>query len=342
MKKQITVLLALLLVLALAAGCSATATPTTSAATTSAATTSSQATTQPAQKYSIGVSVPSLEFTFFATMKTAIEEAYPTGTVEVKVYDGENSQEKQNKDIEDMITMGFDGIVLIPITVEGATPAIAYANEKKIPVITVDREVTEEAGVEVVGFVGADHVTMGEGAGELLIEALEKKFPGATTWNVIEIEGTQGASATIKRGEGIHKILDNNKKINVIATLDGDFSTTNALNIAEDSLIANKDLNAFICHNDNMADGCYQALLNANRVGDVVIIGIDGQLATVKTIQAGGIQGTVIQYPKMVTLGIELLEKYLNGEKIEYYNYYPTDKCGPDQVEKFIAEGKPW
>ncbi|MBR4078760.1 MAG: substrate-binding domain-containing protein [Christensenellaceae bacterium] len=292
--------------------------------------------------YQIGVSVPSMEYTFFAQMETEINNVYPTDDVTVTVYDGENNQEKQNKDVEDMITMGYDGIVLIPITVEGAAPAIAYANEKKVPVITVDREVTPDAGVEVIGFVGADHVPMGEGSAELLIAALEKMYPDEEKWNVIELEGTQGASATLLRGEGIHNVLDKDPRINIISSLDANFSTTEALSIAEDSLIANEDLHAFIGHNDDIAIGCYQALVNANKVGKVAITGIDGTLACVEKVADGGIQGTVIQFPAMVTLGVETLVKYLNGEEVEFYNYYPTEKIAPEDAQSFIDAGKPY
>ncbi len=292
--------------------------------------------------YQIGVSIPSLEYTFFAQMETEINKVYPTDNVKVTVYDGENNQEKQNKDVEDMITMGYDGIVIIPITVEGAAPAIAYANEKKVPVITVDREVTADAGVEVIGFVGADHVPMGEGSAELLIAALEKMYPNEEKWNVIELEGTQGASATLLRGKGIHNVLDKDPRINLISSLDANFSTTEALSIAEDCLTANENLHAFIGHNDDIAIGCYQALVNVNKVGKVAITGIDGTLACVEKVADGGIQGTVIQFPAMVTLGVETLVKYLDGEDIEFYNYYPTEKIGPEDAQRFIDEGKPY
>jgi len=350
--KKLALFLSIVMVLAMALACSPAASapaadaPAADAPAADAPAADAPAADAPAAEeggaYKIGISIPSAEMTFFATMQTEIENAFPTDRIEATVYDAENSQEKQNKDVEDMITMGYDGIVLIPITVEGAAPAIAYANEKGIPVITADRQVTPDLGVEVIGFVGSDHVPMGRGAGELLVEALEAKFPDAEKWNVIEIEGTQGSSAQIDRGKGIHEIIDANDRVNVIASLDGDFLTTNALSIAEDSLIANPDLHGFICHNDNMADGVYQALVNANRVGDVVIIGIDGQAATVQNIVDGGIQGTVIQYPRMVVMATELMADHLDGKTIDEVSFYPTDKCGPADAAAAIAEGKAW
>ena len=292
--------------------------------------------------YEIGVSVPSLEFTFFAAMKAACDAAYPTDEVVVTVYDGENNQEKQNKDVEDMITKGVDGIVLIPNTVEGAVPAIKYANEMNVPVLTVDREVTPEAGVDVIGFVGSDHVPMGISAAEQLIAGLKEKFPDVETYNVVEIEGTQGASATILRGQGIHEVLEKDPSINIIGSFDGDFSTTEATSIAEDMLTAHPDLHGFICHNDMEAEGCYQALVNANRKGEIVIVGIDGQLSTVQKVVTGDIYATVIQYPAMVTMGVDVMVDYLNGKEIEKVSYYPTDPVPPTAAQEMIDNGNAW
>jgi ribose transport system substrate-binding protein len=125
MKKIISVVLVLCLVL-FAAACGAK----TDDATTGDAASGDAASGD--TQYEFGLSVPSLEFTFFAAMKTAVESEFPRDGISVTVYNGENNQEKQNKDVEDMISKGVDGIVLIPITVEGAIPAIKYANEQAL------------------------------------------------------------------------------------------------------------------------------------------------------------------------------------------------------------------
>jgi ribose transport system substrate-binding protein len=296
-----------------------------------------------AESYNFGLSLPSLEFTFFATMKTAVEKQYPTDRIQITVYNAENNQEKQNKDIEDMISKGVDGIVLIPITVEGAVPAIKYANEKDVPVITVDRAVTPETGVETVSFVGSDHYPMGVQAAEMLIQALEEKFPDAEKWNVVELEGTPGASAAIERGSGIKDTIAAEPRINLVSSLNGEFSTTTATSVAEDVLTANPDLHGFICQNDMMAEGCYQALVNANRLGEIVIIGIDGQLSTVQKIVEGNIHGTVIQYPdRMAIKGIELLADSLDGKTVEDTVFVPTEAIPPSEAKRFVDEGLAW
>lgn len=346
MKKLLGVILVLSLVLALVA-CSSpsvdSSEPSDQQETMEQQTASAEMSEPISEPYNFGLSLPSLEFTFFATMKTNVEEQYPTDRIEVTVYNAENNQEKQNKDIEDMISKGVDGIVLIPITVEGAVPAIKYANEKGVPVITVDRAVTPETGVETVSFVGSDHYPMGVQAAEMLIAALEEKFPDAEKWNVVELEGTPGSSAAIERGAGIKDTLATESRINLISSLNGEFSTTTATSVAEDVLTANPELHGFICHNDMMAEGCYQALVNANRLGEVVIIGIDGQLSTVQKIVEGNIMGTVIQYPdRMAIKGIELLADYLDGKTVESTVYVPTEVIPPSEAQRFIDEGLAW
>ena len=349
MKKALSILLVIALLVAMSACAAPAAQPSASQSasaseTTSVSQTPSASETPAAKKYQFGLSVPSLEFTFFAAMKTAVEKKFPAGgDIEVTVYNGENNQEKQNKDVEDMISKGLNGIVLIPITVEGAIPAIKYANEKKVPVITVDRQVTAETGVETVSFVGSDHYPMGVQAAEMLIKALNEKFPSAAKWNVVELEGTPGSSAAIQRGKGMNDTMAKEPKINIISSLNGEFSTTTATSIAEDVLTANPDLNAFICHNDMMAEGCYQALVNANKLGKVIIIGIDGQLSTVQKIVEGNIMGTVIQYPDRMSIkGIELLADFLNGKTVEATVYVPTEPIPPSEAQRFIDEKLAW
>jgi ribose transport system substrate-binding protein len=294
--------------------------------------------TESGGKYKIGVSIPSAEYTFFAQMESDIKKAYPSDRAEVTVFDGQNNQQKQNQDVEDMITQKYNGIVLIPITVEGAVPAIEYANKQKVPIITVDREVAADTGVEVIGFVGADHRPMGVESARLLIAAMEKMFPGESSYNVVELLGTQGSSAAIFREEGIHSVFDQDPRIKYIS-LDANFATPTALSVTEDQLTANPNLHGVVAHNDDMAEGAYQALVNANKVGQVAITGIDGKRSMIELVAKGGTQGTVIQYPRMVTMGVEVLCDYLDGNQIQYTNFYPTDGCGPDVAQQKLDEG---
>ena len=293
--------------------------------------------------YHFGFSLPTLDVTFFGHMNVALQKIYPTDRITLTILNGENNQQKQVSDIENLIGMGVDGIVLIPITIEGTLPAIRLANEHNIPVITVDRAIAEGSGVDIVSFVGSDHYPLGLQAGEMLVEALEEHFPDAEEWKVVELEGTPGSHPAIQRGLAINSIISANPRINKIASLNGEFQTTTAMNIAENILTANPDIHAFVCHNDMMAEGVRQALINHGKLREVVIIGIDGQISTVEAIAEGTIHGTVIQYPdRMAVRGIELLAEFVDGKQVDPIVYVPTDKIPPSEAQRFIDEGIAW
>ena len=154
--------------------------------------------------YRIGVSFPTTSLLFRSAMFQLLEEFdLSEGSVELILCDGENSQEKQNQDLVNLIDDPVDGIILIPYTMEGPLPAIQYANDRGIPVLTLDNRVESSSLSRTIGYVGAEHVTMGEQAARLLISALEEHFPDAAQWNVIYLTGIPNSSGAVDRDTGI-------------------------------------------------------------------------------------------------------------------------------------------
>ncbi|SDI42267.1 D-ribose ABC transporter substrate-binding protein [Paenibacillus naphthalenovorans] len=276
------------------------------------------------KKLVIGTSVPSLEFTFFVAAQKSWQETAKELGVEAPFYNAENNQAKQNRDVEDMIVKKVNAIVLIPITTEGVTPAIKAANEAGIPVFTVDRSVTSK-DAKVVAHIGTNHEDMGENAAKLFLKGLEEKYPNEPVWNVAELQGTPGSSAAIERGKGIHNILENNPKVKIVASLNGEFQSTTAMRAAENILTANKTLHGFIAHNDMMIEGAWQAAKAANRDTQLIMVGMDGQKSTVEKIKSGEIYGSALQYPSMLGDGLKTAVKHLNQEKVEEQVWVPTD-----------------
>lgn len=294
------------------------------------------------EKYVIGTSVPSLEFTFFVATQKEWEQAAEEQGVEALFFNGEDNQSKQNQDIEDMVTRGVDALVIIPITTEGVIPAIRYANENGIPVFTVDRSVAEGSGVEVVAHIGTNHVDMGENAARKFLQGLEELHPDVATWKVAELEGTPGSSAAIERGRGIHNVLEADDRVEIVTSLTGEFSSTVALDVTEDILTAHSELHGIIAHNDMMIEGALQAAKGAGRAEDLVLYGMDGQVSTVERVLAGEIYGTSLQLPRMLGDGLRTAVKYLNGEEVEENVWVPTEIIDRDNAQSMLDEGKAW
>lgn len=292
----------------------------------------------------IGVSFPTTSLDFRKAMYHLLEEyaVQEDRKADLILLDGENSQRKQNQDLISLVDQPVDGIILIPYTMEGPIPAIQYANDQGVPVLTLDNRIEVASSAFTVGYVGADHYLMGLQAGELLVASLEEYFPDAELWNVVYLTGIPNSSGEVDRNTGIQQAISQNSRIQLLGEYNGAFTSIYAQSILDDCLNIYPDLHGVICQNDLMAEGCYLALEDHGLAGEVVVIGIDGQRSVVEKITQGNIAGTVIQYPSMVLQAIDDMCAFLQGEKLSYYNYQPTDPITRENAQEYLNQELPW
>lgn len=262
----------------------------------------------------VALSVPSLEFTFFARMENAFEQAKSDGAIssDSSFYDAGNSQSTQVSAVETAISNEVDLLLISAITAEGVINAIRKANDADIPVVAIDRNVAEG---KTVTYVASDNVRLGQRSTELCLSFMEDSGDG-DTYSIVQLEGTPGASVTNDRGEGFKKAVEENDSLDQLATQTGEFSTQNALSVMEDFITQYGDeIDGVFCQNDLMALGAHQALRNANM--SVPVTGIDGTEAWVEQFSDNQHYGTVAQLPeKMVTTAIESGKAHLAGEQV--------------------------
>jgi len=111
------------------------------------------------------LSVPSLEFTFFARMQNAFDAAVEENdNLTGNFLDAGNSQSDQVSDLETAISNGVDFIMVSPITAEGIAPIVDQANEEDIPIVTIDRNISEG---EIATYVASNNVDLGTQSMEL-------------------------------------------------------------------------------------------------------------------------------------------------------------------------------
>lgn len=263
----------------------------------------------------VALSVPSLEFTFFARMENAFEQAKSDGLIasESSFYDAGNSQSNQVSAVETAISNEVDFLMISAITAEGVISAIQQANDANVPVVAIDRNIAQG---ETVTYVASDNVQLGQRSTELCLSFMEESGDG-DTYDVVQLEGTPGASVTNDRGEGFSNAVSENDSLNQLATQTGEFSTQNALSVMEDFITQYGDeIDGVFCQNDLMALGAHQALRNANM--SVPVTGIDGTEAWVEQFSDNEYYGTIAQLPEeMVTTAIESGKAHLAGEDVQ-------------------------
>ncbi len=268
----------------------------------------------------IAFSVPGLNFPFFVHMMNLAEEhAAELGGIEFIPLDGQQngtpSSTKQTADLEAVTAQGIDGLVISPNDVAALAPAIQAVIDAGIPVVTVDRNVTD---VETLAHVGADNVEGGRAQGRYLIEILPDGG------DIYELQGQPGASPAIDRHAGLDEVLSAQDKINVVVSQTAEFARDKAVTVFESALAGNPEPKAVVAANDDMAFGVSEV---AQAQGlDIPIIGFDALPEALIAINDGTMAATVEQFPGgQATQAMDILVDFIrNGTAPAEHDTYLT------------------
>ncbi|MEA3337207.1 MAG: ABC transporter substrate-binding protein [Chloroflexota bacterium] len=193
--------------------------------------------------------------------------------VELKFSDAQQKQENQIKAIRSFIAQGVDVIGVAPVVASGWETVFQEAKDAGIPVVLVDRE-ADVADDLYATFIGSDFVWEGERACDIMANFLEEKG------NVVELQGTVGASAATDRMTGFAACLEEKyPEMAIIATQSGDFTRSKGKEVMEAFLKTHgEDIQGVYAHNDDMAIGAIQAIeeYGLKPGEDVILVSIDG------------------------------------------------------------------
>jgi ABC-type sugar transport system substrate-binding protein len=287
----------------------------------------------------IAFSVPGLNFPFFVHMMNLAEQhCKDLGGIDFIPLDGQQngapSSTKQTADLEAATAQGIDGLVISPNDVAALAPAIQAVIDAKIPVVTVDRNVTD---VATLAHVGADNVEGGRAQGRYLLEILPDGG------DIYELQGQPGATPAIDRHSGLDEILSAQDAVKVVVSQTAEFARDKAVTVFESALAGNPEPKAVVCANDDMAFGVSEV---AQAQGlSIPIIGFDALPEALIAINDGTMAATVEQFPGgQSTQAIDILVAFLkDGTQPEEHDTYLTpiliNKDNLDAAERAAEAG---
>lgn len=230
--------------------------------------------------------------------------------ITLKIADAQQKQENQIKAIRSFVAQGVDAIFLAPVVSTGWDSVLKEAKEAKIPVILLDRDI-DPAGKDLyLTAVTSDSVHEGEVAGKWLAKTV-----GTKPCNVVELQGTVGASVATNRKKGFDTAIASTSNIKVVRSQTGDFTRAKGKEVMESFIKAEgggKSICAVYAHNDDMMVGAIQAMKEAGlKPGkDVLTVSIDAVPDIFKAIAAGEANATVELTPDMAGPAFDALTAY--------------------------------
>jgi ABC-type sugar transport system substrate-binding protein len=244
-----------------------------------------------------------------------------------------NAQSDLNReitDIQSMVDQGADALIVSPLNSEGLDPALDYAFEAGVPVMTIDRLLTSaEPCQDYIGWVGSDFVEQGRRAADAMIEATGGEG------QLVILLGAPGVNVTTDRNAGfLERLEEEGSALEIVAQQTGNFEREEGQSVTEQLLQAHPDLSAIYAHNDEMALGAVAALQAAGREpGDVAIITIDGTEGAVQGIVDGWISGVIESNPRFGPLAFQALEDFYSGEGVPEVTIISDKEYTPENAE---------
>ncbi|MEU0754683.1 ABC transporter permease/substrate-binding protein [Streptomyces albogriseolus] len=279
-----------------------------------------------ADRPKIGLSLSTLNNPFFVQIRDGAEEEAMKLGVDLTVTDAQNDASQQANQLQNFTSGSLSAVVVNPVDSDAAGPSVRGANQAGIPVIAVDRGVTE---ADTSALVASDNV---EG-GALGAKALAEKLGGKGT--IVILQGQAGTSASRERGAGFAEGLKDYPGIKVVAKQPADFDRTKGLDVMTNLLQAHPDIDGVFAENDEMALGAIKAL--GSKAGtSVQVVGFDGTPDGLKAVRAGTLYASVAQQPsELGRIAVRNALRAVEGEKVEKMVKVPVKVVTKENVAGF-------
>ena len=232
--------------------------------------------------------------------------AYLQDDVELRFAAAYDSDERQIEQIDSLIKSGIDLLIVAPNQVATISPAIDRAFDQGIPVIVFERKTNSQ---KFTAFMSADNYEMGKVMGHYIVSRLNGQG------RVLEIKGLAGSSPAIERHNGFVEALKHAPGIQVVGSLQGDWTEPRAHTAVSQWLAAHPDtpVDLVFGMNDRSAIGARTAFLEANRSLPLFcgIDGLPGENGGIRQVRDSILDASYI-YPthgdKVLQLAIDILE----------------------------------
>ena len=232
---------------------------------------------------------------FWATMKKGIEEEAAKQGIKVDIFaaQSEDDTEGQLRILENCLAKNYKAIGVAPLSPTNLINGIVQANKKGIYVMNIDEKIDMDslkaAGGSVIAFATTDNVKVGEKGANFIIDKL------TDGGEVAIIEGKAGNASGEARKQGATAAFEAKDNIKLVGSQPADWDRQKALDTAASMIQQYPNLKAFYCCNDTMALGALQAVKNAGKLGEIMVVGTDGAAEALESVEAGELSATVAQ-----------------------------------------------
>lgn len=323
---------ALILALSLALGLAACSSPAGSSGESS----SPSANDGEKTSYKIGFSQCVMNHPFRIAMVDSVKEAAKAyDDVELIVVEGDGDVQTEITNIESLIQQGCDAIIVSSLSGTSIYPAYKEVYDAGIPLVIAASgcaQEDEDAYNYYDTFVSTDEVEMGRAAADYANELLNGEG------KIVMIRGVVESTNSMNRYVGWNEQVVNYPGLEVIVEQAANWLRLDANQVMTNILQANPEIDLVYCENDEMAMGCLEAIQDAGREDEIMIISMDGQEDAAQEIQKGGPFKLTITNCSDTTEALAAAYKLAHGESVDKRIILPYEMVTSENVDTYLAE----
>ncbi len=233
-------------------------------------------------------------FDFWEQVRLGAECAAQRAEGEVEVqWDGVTAETDVNGQVnllQNFIQQGVDGLVYAATDAKVLYQVTESAKQQNVTVVNIDSGT--EPQPEDVPVFATDNVAAAERVPDLIADEL-----GEQGGKVAFIPFQQGTLTNEQREEGFKEGLKDHPELELVAEQSSQSDYNVALRVTEDILTANPDLDAIFAANEPGVLGAAEAVRQAGKAGDIVIVGWDAAPEEIQGVREGVITALVVQNP---------------------------------------------
>lgn len=276
-------------------------------------------------KCNIGMTQINQTAVFFTQMNEGATKAASDAGCQLSIANANNDSAKQNSDIENFVSQGVTGLIVVAIDVNGVLPAVKAARAKGIKVVAIDAKLADGS---VDTFVGVDNAKAGASIGQYVVD---KGLAKGKSYGVVD---AKNSFIQNQREDNFRKVVDA-AGAKYTQSVSGDNVQEKAATAAQNLATAQSGLTFIYTTGEPATVGTVAALKgNAN----TKIIGWDLTKEVIGALDSGLAEAIVQQNPKQEGVqAVGELKSLIGGGTAKGFIDVPITIVTKANVEPFRA-----
>lgn len=278
---------------------------------------------EPAEECVIGMTTVNLTAIYFQQMNEGAQAAAEEAGCDLQIANANNDSAKQSSDIENFVTQGVTGLIVVAIDVNGVLPALAQATGQGVRTVAVNAPL-EEGAVDT--FVGADNEDSGAKVGQWVVD--EGLADGAS-YGVVDARSSE---IQAQREDGFREAVDS-AGATFTQAVDGENVQEQAATAAQNLVTAQPNLDFVYTTGEPATVGAVAAL---DPKDDTKVIGWDLTAEVIAGIDSGLVTAVVQQDPHQEGFeAVKELAAILEGAEPAGYIDVPVTIVTAENVDPY-------